>query len=325
MKRLLLTLFLILLLAGAAIGVYRLLLTEYWQGAGILTAPKEVLIAKGASSKDIIALLAREHIIEYPLLFRAFATSAGDVRSYKAGEYRFDLYLSPEAISRQLVKGEVIERSLTIPEGWIAAQVIAALVKEPLLEGTLPEALLEGSLLPETYFFTRGQLRTDLTAQMQRALTQTLQRAWEGRQPDLPLKTAGDALILASIVEKETGVSAERPHIASVFLNRLRANMPLQSDPTANYGIYLEQGALKLRLNREDVAHQSAYNTYIINGLPPTPICNAGRASIDAVLHPLKTNDLYFVADGKGGHVFAPTLAEHNRNVAAYRKAMRAP
>ena len=323
MKRLLLVLLLAGLLGAGGYGAYIFALTRYWQAPVARNEAAEIFIPKGMSSRQIIAQLTDQHIITHPLFFRAFASMQRDIRHYKAGEYRIAAGASPQAISRMLAEGNVIQRSITIPEGWLSAQAVQALNAETLLSGALLELPAEGSILPETYFFVRTQKREELLRHMQQAMGQALREAWEKRGDNLPFATAEQALILASIVEKETGVAEERPHIAAVFINRLRADIPLQSDPTANYGLYLEQGNLKTRLGRADVEHVSAYNTYLIHGLPPTPICNPGLASIQAVLHPAPSADLYFVADGKGGHVFAATLEAHNHNVAEYRKAIR--
>jgi UPF0755 protein len=312
-------------LAGAgAYGAFHLAKTQYWQGFGAVpTKPIELLIEQGTPSVAIIAQLAEAQVIQHPLLFRVFATLQGDITRYKAGEYRFDLYMSPRDVSAMLAEGKTIQRSLTFPEGWLTSQIVEALHTEPLLSGEIKDMPSEGSLMPDTYHFVRGQTRISLVTQMQEAMQKALSEAWAKRSADLPITTAEQALILASIVEKETGVADERERVAAVFVNRLHKNMPLQSDPTANYGLYLESGTLKTRLLKKDVAHQSAYNTYVIAGLPPTPICNPSRASLHATLHPAETKDLYFVADGKGGHIFAETLAEHTRNVAAYHRLMR--
>lgn len=323
MKRLLTFLFVMGLMVGGALGVYISALKFYWQAPQTLSGANEIFIKKGMTSRQIVETLADAQLIDYPFLFRAFASVKGDIRAYKAGEYRFEAHASPETISQQLIKGKTIQRSITIPEGWISAQAMEALNTQPYLIGKITKAPAEGSILPETYFFVRDQTRGELLDNMRKALQRALRNAWENRAENLPFSTMDEALILASIVEKETGVAGERAHIASVFINRLRAGMPLQSDPTANYGRYLQEGKLKTHLDRADVAFPSPYNTYLIKGLPPAPICNPGMASIQAVLHPENTKDLYFVANGKGGHVFAATLREHNRNVAQYRKAMR--
>ena len=194
------------------------------------------------------------------------------------------------------------------------------LQNEKHLSGEIAEIPSEGSLLPETYHFNHGELRSNIIKKMQQLMANKLDIAWQNRDPNLPYKNKEEAMIMASIIEKETGIASERMKVAAVFVNRLRKNMKLQSDPTANYGIYKETGELKKELSSEDVNHYSVYNTYVINGLPATPICNFGEDSLKAAFNPAQSDDLYFVADGEGGHNFAQTLSEHNRNVAKYRQ-----
>jgi UPF0755 protein len=324
MKRFLAISLCILLLGGAGmVGSYYYLLGAFWQREGAYTNTQEVWIPPGTSSRQIIDILEQQGVINQPLLFRLFAMRFGELTRYKAGEYALVPSLSPAQISSILAMGKTLQRSVTIPEGWLSAQIVATLNAEPKLEEVLTSTPPEGSLLPETYFFIRGQAREKMLMHMQTAMRSTLHDLWKNRQPNLPLNSPEEALILASIVEKETGMVEERARVAAVFINRLRLGMKLQSDPTANYGLYLANGELKTRMSREDVLHASDYNTYVINGLPPTPICNPGKASIAAVLNPDATDELYFVADGKGGHVFANTLAEHNRNIAEYRRVLQ--
>jgi UPF0755 protein len=219
-----------------------------------------------------------------------------------------------------LAKGETVARRLTVAEGLTVSEIFQLLQSTDGLAGELPPPPAEGSLLPETYFYAFGDSRVGLVRRMEDAMRQTLDELWPQRAEDLPLRTRREALILASIVDKETGVADERDRVAAVFINRLRRGMRLQADPTVIYGLTEGNGALGRELNRQDWEHDSAYNTYQIDGLPPGPIGNPGRASIEAVLRPAPVDYLYFVADGTGGHVFARTLAEHNRNVAQWRK-----
>ncbi len=312
-----------LLCAFGIIGAYRHSLYQYWHSPAALAAPKEILIKPGTPSQRIIETLEARGVINQGWLFKVLALRFDHLRRYKAGEYAFVVGMTPQQVSEMLVDGRTIQRSMTIPEGWVSAQVVSALNQEPLLQEAISVEPVDGALLPETYFFVRGESRLAMIEKMRRAMQETLDQLWNTRQPSLPLQTKEEALILASIVEKETGVADERRRVAGVFINRLRIGMPLQSDPTVNYGMYLETGALKTRLMRKDLKHDSPYNTYRINGLPPSPICNPGKASIEAVLNPSDTDELYFVADGKGGHVFAKTLREHNRNVAAYYRTLR--
>jgi UPF0755 protein len=312
------------IIAALLIGGYIWAAKDYWVAPHTkLTQPREVIIPKGTPFRAVVDILAEEDIIEYPWLFTLVAYEHKHHLRYKAGEYMFDAYSSPAQVSEKLVEGDVLVRSLTFPEGWLSEQIVQKLQAEPLLTGDITDIPEEGSLMPDTYRFVRGESRMEILTTMQRAMQKAIDAEWEKRAPDLPYRTKEEAVIMASIIEKETGVAAERDRIAGVFVNRLRSRMKLQSDPTANYGIYKETGNLKTRLSAEDVQHYSVYNTYVIEGLPATPICNVSRASIHAALHPAETDEYYFVADGEGGHVFARTLSEHNRNVAAYRKRLQ--
>ena len=211
-------------------------------------------------------------------------------------------------------------RRLTIAEGITSAEALEEIEHADGLEGAIKETPAEGSLLPETYSFSWGDSREAMVRRMQKAMSETLEALWQARAPDLALETPEEALVLASIVEKETAKAEERPRVAEVFLNRLRHRMRLQSDPTVVYALTHGKGALGRALTHADLNSGSRYNTYLVDGLPPTPIGNPGKASIMAVLHPAAGDDLYFVADGSGGHVFAKTLAEHNHNVARLRQ-----
>jgi len=213
---------------------------------------------------------------------------------------------------------------VTLPEGLTARQIAAVIAQADATTGDVPQ-IAEGALLPQTYLYPRGTSREHLVEEASAAMRQALERAWPKRQADLPLADAREALILASIVERETAIAEERPHVAAVFVNRLRAGMKLQSDPTVIYGLSDGLGTLDRKLTHADLSDPSPYNTYVVAGLPPGPICSPGLASIEAVLHPAASDDLYFVADGTGGHVFARTLTEQNRNVARLRALTAAP
>ena len=242
----------------------------------------------------------------------------------KAGEYHFEPGLTPAQIIAQIARGDVVIHKITIPEGWNMYQLRAALMAEPLLTGELPPHVAEGSALPDTMHFTRGEARSIVLERMHKAQTEMLAKLWSTREANLPIATPAEAVTLASIVEKETGLASERPLVAGVFINRLRQGIMLQSDPTVVYGIEAKQNGAPMGrpLSRADLMTDTPYNSYTRPGLPPTPICNPGKAAIEAVLHPAVTDALYFVATGTGGHFFAPTLAEHERNVAAYHAAM---
>ena len=242
----------------------------------------------------------------------------------KAGEYHFMPGLTPAQIITQIARGEIVVHKITIPEGWNSYQVRMAFMAEPLLNGDVPE-IAEGSVLPDTMHFTRGEQRSAVLARMQKAQVELLfTKLWPMRDTDLPISTPQEAIALASVVEKETGVASERAMVAGVFTNRLRQGMMLQSDPTVVYGIEVMRGGVPMGrpLSKADLATDTPYNSYMRAGLPPTPICHPGKAALEAALHPAATDGLYFVATGTGGHHFAATLAGHEKNVAAYHAVM---
>jgi len=287
---------------------------------GPLAEEAQVVIPRGASLGQIATLLAEEGVIEYPLLFRAVIRAKGQSRGLKAGEYAFPPAISMEAVTALLHSGEVMVHRLTIPEGLTSGEILALVDAEPTLEGESGPLPGEGTVLPDTYHFTRGEPRSAIVERMTQAMATALSELWPQRAENLPLNSPQEALILASIVEKETAVPEERGLVAGVFLNRLRKGMRLQSDPTVVYGLSGGTGSLGRPLLRDDLNKENPYNTYKISGLPPGPIANPGLASLEAVLNPEETEYLYFVADGTGGHAFAKTLDEHNRNVAKWRK-----
>ena len=287
---------------------------------GPLAAAAAVVIPKGAGGEGIARRLHDAGVIADPRLFRLAARIMGRERPLRAGEYEFPARASAFGAIRLMQSGQTVVRRVTLPEGLTVKQATALLAEAAGLEGPLARVPAEGRLLPETYHYTWGDSRQGLMDRMEAALRETLARAWAGRSGAVLLKTPDEALVLASIVEKETGVAAERPRIAAVFQNRLRAGMKLQSDPTVIYGLSRGEGNFARALSRADLEHDSPFNTYARSGLPPTPIANPGRAAIEAVLNPAATDELYFVADGTGGHAFAKTLDEHNRNVARWRK-----
>lgn len=286
-------------------------------GPGPLPVSTAVVIPSGTGLEGIASSLKRAGAIRHDVVFIIGARAVGKARGLKAGEYLIPASSSPRQIMHILGSGKTVVRRLTIPEGLTSAEVMNRLDLAEGLAGTtaLPP---EGSLLPETYHFSYGDLRQALIARMQAAMVETVSRLWEMRAPDLPIRTPEEAIILASIVERETGVPQERALVAGVFVNRLKQGMRLQSDPTVAYGIAPE--GLGRPLTRADLKQPSPYNTYVIQGLPPTPIANPGIDAIRAVMNPVETDYIYFVADGSGGHAFARTLKEHNRNVRAWRK-----
>ncbi len=294
-----------------------------YTGPGPSTVPITVVIERGTGIDGIARALGKAGVLAEPLAFRVAARWTADSRPLRAGEYEFAAGISPEGALKLLQSGKTVVRRLTVAEGLTTAEVMALVAKTEGLTGPLPAPPPEGALLPETYHFSYGDRRDQMVRRMQDAMHNLVEDLWRQRAADVPLLTPGQAVILASIVEKETAKPAERPRIAAVFLNRLKKKMRLQSDPTVVYGLTQGAGALGRPLARADLKHPSPYNTYLIDGLPPTPIANPGSASLESVLRPAAGDDLYFVADGTGGHVFAATLEAHNRNVAKWRKLNR--
>lgn len=284
-----------------------------------------VIIPKGTGFSKAIDLLAENKVITAnTFIVKTIAYINGDAARIKAGEYRFPAGISAYGVIKNLVMGRVVVHKITIPEGLTVREILGIVKNEPILEGDVPEYLEEGVLFPETYHFTYGDSRISLIERMKEKMRYTLDELWEKRVSGLPLKNKKEALILASIVEKETGVPEERARVAAVFINRLKIGMKLQSDPTVAYGIELESGSpLSRPLVIADLKKPTAYNTYVIDTLPPEPIANPSRAAIEAVLNPMKTKEIYFVATGDGGHYFADNLAEHNQNVNKYRARMK--
>ncbi|MCB1476518.1 MAG: endolytic transglycosylase MltG [Rhodobiaceae bacterium] len=302
--------------AGAALFVGN----HEFEAPGPLDRDVAVVVPRGQGVQGIADALERNGVIGQSWLFVAGSTLYKASRDLKAGEYLFPEGVSMREVMDILREGRGIAHQITIPEGLTSKQIVDRLNADPILEGQITEIPPEGSLLPETYKYDRGTSRAQLIARMQQAHKRIVDQAWARRSPDLPLKTKEDLVTLASIVEKETGRADERPRVAGVFINRLRKNMRLQSDPTIIYGLVGGDGALGRPILRSEIDRPTAYNTYQINGLPPTPIANPGSDAIEAVANPSRTEELYFVADGTGGHIFAASLDEHNRNVARWRE-----
>ena len=313
----------LLLLAVIAVGVALYYGKTRFEAPGPMTGATTITIRPGMSLGQIAGMLASRDIISNAYLFQAAVMANGMSQSLKAGEYAVPAAASMRDIMELLASGKAIQYKFTVPEGLTSYQIVERLKADKNLTGEIKAVPAEGSLLPETYHFGRGMTRQQLIERMQAAQKALLDRLWPRRAANLPVKTRAEALVLASIVEKETGKAEERPHIAGVFGNRLKKNMRLQSDPTIIYGITGGRGALGRPIRRSEIRRKTPYNTYQVNGLPPTPIANPGRAAIEAVLNPLPTDDLYFVADGTGGHVFSKTLAEHRRNAVRWRQHIR--
>ncbi len=290
---------------------------------GPLTAETTILIPRGAGLDAIAGQLAEAGIVEQTWLFGLVVRLEGRGRHLQAGEYLVPARVSMRETITLLESGRTVVRRVTIPEGLTSQQLLALLNETEGLEGSVETIPREGSLLPETYHFSLMDSRQGLVERMAEARDALIAELWPQRREGLPIASPEEAVILASIVEKETGVPEERPLVAGVFLNRLRKGMRLQSDPTVIYGLTNGSGTLGRELTRRDLASVNPYNTYTVDGLPPGPIANPGRASLEAVLRPATTDYLYFVADGNGGHAFAKTLDQHNRNVANWRKIKR--
>lgn len=311
----------VMLLAAAAVGIF-FYANNSFREAGPLTVAAHVIVPPGAGTTQIATTLERNGIITDGRIFQYMAKVYLGDRTLKAGEYEIKAGASMQDVVDLLESGKSILYSITFPEGLTVAQIFRKLADDPILEGDLPKTLpAEGSLSPDTYKFSRGTKRDEIVNQMRAQHDKLLDQIWSRRDPELPLKDKLELVTMASIVEKETGKPDERAHVASVFYNRLLKGMRLQSDPTVIYGIFGGEGRPSDRpIYQSDLDKETPYNTYKIKGLPPGPIANPGRDALEAAAMPWKTKDLYFVADGTGGHIFAPTLDEHNSNVKRWRK-----
>jgi UPF0755 protein len=310
----------LLLLVACGVGLVAVGWRDY-NAPGPLGQPKTLVLPRGENVAELSLRLADGGVLVRPWVFWLGAYLSGDARALKAGEYQFTAAISPAAVARLLASGRVVEHRLTVPEGLTSAEIVALVDAAPALDGAIAVMPPEGSLLPDTYFFVLGDRRDMLIARMRRAMAKALAAAWAKRMPNLPLTSPADALVLASIVEKETGKPEERGHIAGIYLNRLRLGMKLQADPTILY-VLSNHGAKPLGrpLDHQDLSADTPYNTYLHDGLPPGPIANPGRAALLAAVRPEATDDLYFVSDGNGAHHFGRTLEEQNRNINILRK-----
>jgi UPF0755 protein len=280
-----------------------------------------VVIPNNASPSGIADLLEKNGVVTDAMTFHLGTRLMKEAERLKAGEYEFPPKVSMRDALEIITEGRSVQHRITFPEGWSSEQIVRRLQEDTILQGKIAAIPEEGSLLPETYSYSRGlTTREQILEQMKKAQERRLADIWAHRVDGLPLATPRDLVILASIVEKETSKADERPRVAAVFINRLRKGMRLETDPTVLYGIYGGKAWLEGRtITRADLASPNPYNTYRIQGLPPGPIANPGRAAMEAVANPSRTNELFFVADGTGGHAFAETLEEHNRNVARWR------
>jgi UPF0755 protein len=290
------------------------------EAPGPLAQDKVVNIPSRAGMGDIADILTREGVIANNRLVFFGAVIALKARSeLKSGEYQFPKQASLRDVIETMVENKVVQHTLTLPEGLTSEQIVARLLDNDVLGGQVKELPREGTLLPETYKFTRGTTRDQVIQRMQQAQKRAIAEIWERRSPDLPLKSPDQLVTLASIVEKETGKADERSRVAAVFINRLRQKIKLQSDPTIIYGLVGGKGTLGRPIRRSEIQQPTPYNTYVIDGLPPGPIANPGRASLEATANPARTRDLFFVADGTGGHSFSDNYDAHQKNVAKLR------
>ena len=294
-----------------------------FRGDGPLREPLRITVERGEGLASVSDKLAAAGAIGNRSLFRIGARYSGLDASLRYGEYEFPAGASMEDILRQLNAGGNVTRQVVVPEGWTSWQVVEALRARDDLSGEIAETPPEGSLAPAGYDYHEGDERQAMLDRMRAEQDRILAEAWAGRDPESPVASPEELLVLASIVEKETGVAEERDVVAGVFANRLRRGMRLQTDPTVIYGLTDGKGILGRGLYRSELARATPYNTYIIQGLPPTPIANPGREAIEAAVRPADSEYLFFVADGTGGHVFATTLAEHNENVQRWRQIER--
>ncbi|HWG04772.1 MAG TPA: endolytic transglycosylase MltG [Beijerinckiaceae bacterium] len=310
--------FLLVVAAGvivaAAFGEQRLV------APGPLQADKVLVIAPHSDVPDILAQLEQGGVIDSPFLVNVALWVEGNRSKVKAGEYLFKQNASAQDVMDTLISGRQILHSITIPEGLTTDQILDRLRQSDFLTGDIHETPKEGTLMPETYKVPRGMARDAVIRKMEKDQEDAVNRIWSHRAPDNPLKSSFELVTLASIVEKETGKVDERPRVAEVFLNRLSKHMKLQSDPTIVYGLVGGKGTLGRGILKSEVEQPTPYNTYVIDGLPPGPIANPGVAALEAVANPSRTKELYFVADGTGGHAFAETLDQHAKNVARWRQ-----
>jgi UPF0755 protein len=309
----------VIAVGGAGVAVRRIASEMLW-GPGPATQPVTVVIARGSRTAEIGRQLEGAHVVGHWWYFEAAVQLLDTGGPLHAGEYAFAPGQSLHEVLRQLREGRTVVHRLTLPEGLSVAEILALVNGDPALSGSVETAPAEGSLMPDTYNFSLGDSRGEMVGRMRKAMEHALADAWAHRSPSVRLPSPEAALVLASIVEKESALPDERPKVAAVFLNRLAKGMKLQADPTVIYALTDGKAPLGRPLAHNDLSVNSPYNSYLYEGLPPTPIACPGRGSINAVLHPEATDALYFVADGSGRHVFAQSLDDHNRNVAKLRQ-----
>jgi UPF0755 protein len=292
---------------------------ERFEAPGPLAEDRIVNLPRGSGIRDIADVLTREGVIDQTWVFIGGVLVLKAREDLKAGEYQFKAHASLRDVVETIIEGKVVTHQIGVPEGLTSEQIVARLLDDDVLTGNIKEIPREGSLLPDTYNFTRGVTREQMIQRMQQAQQHLVKEIWDHRSADLPIKTPDQLVVLASLVEKETGKPDERTRVAAVFVNRLKQKMRLQSDPTIIYGLVGGKGTLGRPIMKSEIDQPTPYNTYQIDGLPPGPIANPGRASLEAAANPARTRELYFVADGTGGHVFSETYEQHQKNVARLR------
>jgi UPF0755 protein len=312
--------FTLVLVAAFAAGLAFAVGKQRFEAPGPLAEDKIVNIPQKVGVRDIADLLQREGVIDQTWVFIGSVWVRKAHGELKYGEYLFPKQASLHDVINVITDGKVIQHQLTVAEGLTSEQIVARLMENDVLTGNIKEIPKEGSLLPETYNFTRGTSREQIIQRMQHEQRRMVQEIWERRSPDLPIENPDQLVVLASIIEKETSKPEERTRVAAVFVNRLKQHMKLQSDPTIIYGIVGGKGSLGRPITRSDLELKTRYNTYVIEGLPPGPIANPGRASLEAAANPARTKELYFVADGTGGHTFSESLDQHQKGVARLRQ-----
>ena len=313
------TLIVLVVLVG---GVTVMVGKQRFEAPGPLQEERVVNIPRGGI-RDIADLLQREGVIDQPWVFMGGVAAMKARDDLKYGEYSFPRHASLREVVDILSEGRAIQHQVTIPEGLTSEQIVARLLENQILSGPIKDIPKEGTLLPDTYRFARGMTREQVVQRMQQSQQRLLQEVWARRQGDLPVQTPEQLVTLASIIEKETGRGDERHRVAAVFVNRLKQKMKLQSDPTIIYGLVGGKGTLGRPIMRSEIEQPTPYNTYVITGLPPGPIANPGRAALEAAANPSRTREVYFVADGTGGHAFSENYEQHQRNVAKLRQIER--
>lgn len=315
--------FFIIFIAASFIGGSVFTTYSQFISEGPLLERKEVVIPRGKSLKRISNVLYKEGVINSPSVFMLGVRASGNMSAIKAGEYSFPPHASAKMVMNIITSGQTYIRRLVIPEGLTSVQIVALMKNAKGLIGVVSKIPKNGTLLPDTYHYSYGDTKEGMLLRMQKAMNRTVKRLWDERDMRVPFNTPQEAITMASVVEKETGLSKERPMIASVFINRLNKGMKLQSDPTVIYALTEGNYDLKRSLTYRDLRYEHPYNTYVVKGLPLGPIANPGKEAIYAVLHPADSKNIYFVADGTGGHAFSETYTGHQSNVKNWRAVQK--